>query len=638
MNKKQILTIISVIIFNYSFSQKISAVEEIDTIDISNVKISPIDLEDNDDFSTFEGLKNDKFNDVKVFFAGENHNYRYTNSRNQLKLLKYFNQTYGVNTLILEFGYSNGWLVNKYINSEADSNLLKVLESYTYKEYSDYYQGLRKYNLSLPDTSRITVLGIDVERFNNLSAKILSMLLPSGAPHDSILLSVESIRSLAAYLDSYQNDMIENVKNKDEEVDEDIFKFSLFKPESYYVSSTLFDIIEDYDKHVDLFKEYLGSNYETFNILINELKDKEKYEDYERQPQQHIYREFYMYNKMKKYISEHPNAKFFGQFGRCHVGQEMQDEACSWYVFNSIATRLNNSTLPDFKGKVLTIAYFYKDDDSYDEMLDGAGATRKIINKAFEDGTSGIIEVTSDTTLFGKFANQYNFMIANAIDKEAESEFLDIDDITPYDYSKKNAIFNIYGGPIFFKQNFDNLNNYFVANNYPKYSKPLTYNFGISMGEIGGIMVNYQASFTPEQTLNNTIDTTMARISGSSFTFSEGYDVLKSKYLLIVPTLRFSGATYQIEMLDAPEKINAQLDDFGGRKITTYTNPSFLIGGSIDILLRYKFIGIGSSVGYDFDVSNKKWLNGSGNKIDTSPEFSHSNFFYNVNLFMSFNF
>lgn len=636
MKKTILLLTLSLLNFAFAQAQSIKSVEEIDTLDISNVKIAPIDFEDNEDYSTFELFKTEKSSQARVFFAGENHNYRYTNSKNQIKLFKFLNNTYGVNTLILEFGYSNGWIVNKYINSEKDSNLLELLENYTYKEYSDFYTNLRTYNLSLPDSMKLTVLGVDVERFYNLNAKILSMLLPSTTPHDSILISVESLRSLGSFLDKYQSNLISQSKESMEDT-EDEFKFSMFTPESYYISSTLYDIVEDYDKHIELFKSYLGENFESFNTLITELKDKEIYEDYERQPQQHVYRELYMYNKLKKYLIDNPNAKFFGQFGRCHIGQEIQDEACSWHLFNSIATRLNKSDLDQFKGKVVSFAYFYKDDITFDEMLENAGSTRKIINRSLEKDSTSVIEINNDSLIFGNFAMLYDFIIVNSIDKDSETENLDIKDIAPYTYERK-AIFNIYGGPVFFKQDFSNLNNFFSSNNFQQYSKPLSYNFGFGMGEIGNIMINYTFSVTQEQTLKNPLDTAIAKISGSAFCISEGFDVFKSKYFLLVPNIRFSGATYTIEMSDAPEKLNPKLDEFGGIETNTFTNPSFLLGGAVDFIIRYKFIGLGSSVGYDFDVSNKKWLNSSANKIDSSPEFSHSNFFYNVNLFLSFNF
>ncbi len=77
----------------------------------AQTNVSTLDIENNDDFSSFSMLDS-VVKDYSVFFTGENHNFRTSNYKLQLKMLKYLNKNCGVRHLFLEFGVSRGWLVN----------------------------------------------------------------------------------------------------------------------------------------------------------------------------------------------------------------------------------------------------------------------------------------------------------------------------------------------------------------------------------------------------------------------------------------------------------------------------------------------------------------------------------------------
>ena len=75
----------------------------------------------------------------RLYFSGENHTYQTSNLKLELKLLKYFHQNHGVNTLLLEFGNVTGWLVNEYIVT-GEEKLEKALKINFSKNFVNYFK------------------------------------------------------------------------------------------------------------------------------------------------------------------------------------------------------------------------------------------------------------------------------------------------------------------------------------------------------------------------------------------------------------------------------------------------------------------------------------------------------------------
>src|SRR5690606_35468034 len=158
-------------------------------------KVVDLDIEKNDDFSSFQILDS-AAKDKMVFFTGENHNFRTSNYKLQLKMLKYLYKNFGVNHLFLEFGISRGWLVNNYVQT-GDSSLYTILKKYSYDEYTMLYKELMLFNKTLPADKKIMIHGIDIERSYSTPIKVLSMLLPDRKAPKSIELNIEALKSLA---------------------------------------------------------------------------------------------------------------------------------------------------------------------------------------------------------------------------------------------------------------------------------------------------------------------------------------------------------------------------------------------------------------------------------------------------------
>ena len=164
---------------------------------------SALNLKDDNDFTGFE-LYKDSLENYSIFINGENHLYTKSNAALQLKMLKYLHQNADVKTLLLELGWSRGYIITKYIQT-GDSTLLPAIKNYSWQYYAKMVESLKLYNDSLPQDQKISVVGIDVERFNNMAVKAMQMQMPKRGfktPHDSIEMSIESLEALDFYLET----------------------------------------------------------------------------------------------------------------------------------------------------------------------------------------------------------------------------------------------------------------------------------------------------------------------------------------------------------------------------------------------------------------------------------------------------
>lgn len=118
----------------------------------------------------------------RFFFVGEEHRHR-INSRLQLAFLLYLHQRAGVRNLIVEGGYSTGFLLNQYLTTGDSGILQKVLTNIPVcpEDQMALFRQLYHYNQAQPDSLRIRVMGIDLDHSPELSLQVLHTLLPAEA-------------------------------------------------------------------------------------------------------------------------------------------------------------------------------------------------------------------------------------------------------------------------------------------------------------------------------------------------------------------------------------------------------------------------------------------------------------------------
>ena len=618
------------VFLNTGLAQRFNAVNDEDTLNLASLNMQALQIKNLNsiDLKIFDSLALSH----NVFFIGENHTYRSANSDLQLAFIKYLNEKAGVRHIIMEFGFARSWLVNQYINS-SDTSLSEVLRLYSYKEYADYYEKLRQLNLSLPLDKRLSTYGIDIERFNHTPLKVLSLLLPKKEVPDSIALAVESLKGIAGYLDNYQKKRKENktlLKSRSK------YRLDYSYSRSFNSEKTARLLVNDFIKHENYFKEYLSKDtFALFKKIIGELKDQIRYEEYERTPFQHVFREQYMYNKFTDYAKLNPNSKFFGQFGRCHVAAQMQDNPCNYFSFKSITSRINSSNNPWFRNKVAAIAYFYVDDESYERSIETGGKVQQVFNRAKELDTIVAIEVMNDTVLFGDFHSYYDFLIFDRRTKyESSSEYEEEDWV---DESEGN--FSIFFAYQRHQHDLSTLNNFLIDKSYSALTSDFNkLVFGIEINSTPGFCFNWSGFASLNQESHGSLDTTTLTYQNGGMTMDFGWNFFSSKYFLLKPMLGFGFSASRLSISESDYKSTKTKDFFGGNDVENFMTTSFIIDPGLEMILKWKLLGIGIKSGYIVSPFKSHWRNSSGEVIPVSPKFTSNGFYLQAGLYLMFDF
>lgn len=557
--------------------------------------VSNLDVDNNDDFSSFSILDS-ILEDYRVFFIGENHVFRHSNQQLQLKMFRYLYYNAGVRTLLLEFGYSSGWLMNKYIQS-GDTALYQIFDDYAYKAWAEFVMNLAEFNLSLDSNDRIEVIGIDVERFKTIPLKVLALQIPEDKPIPSeISLSVESLISLVRYLDK---------QAKDDEQEDYFFSY-----QTYDVSNHVNLFVEEYDSLRSYYKEYLDPEaFIVFDSTMVSLKHHLIYEDYKdkRLAQGFIYRERYMYDQFTRVLHQNPEGKFFAQFGRCHVGKVLQEEACTWHNFNSVAKRINTSPDTTINGMVCSIGTFYPNSESYEDESDEIDRLDDIVAMAGDDGLT-LIGMAEGNEVFDQLRGMYQFVIINqntpADEMEAEED--DMWDGLVEELSPSGA-FRIGLGYTLRRTDFRQLNT--AISLYPGASSFITENTELS-ADFG---YNSNGFFTllgyrqmlPQKILNGDLE--VMRLGRWGAYYSLGVGNLERRVgFSAQANFAYERMNLSIDESNNPSAVGTSL--FGDPLKSAYHRNAFTIGGQIGYHVNLlKVVPIELFAGYNLDVTSPKW-------------------------------
>lgn len=623
--KKNLLFLLVIISVSVS-AQRFKTLTKSDTIDYSKVKFQALKYMTEYNYSSFSIFDSTALKS-NVFFIGENHEYRKANTQLQISFIKYLQKKTGLRHIVMEFGFSRGWLVNNYINS-VDSSYSEILKLYSYPEYFNYYRELRNFNLSLPDSARLSVYGIDIERFHDTPFKALSLLLPKTTPPDSIALSIESLQGIAAAIDAFLKE--NKLKKTDSDNDRGFVNFNY---RLYSSEKTANSLVDDFLIHEKYYDEYLGDScFLLYKRIILQLKEEAVYRKFEKQPQQYVLREQTMYKNILNYIAIHPNEKIFGQFGRCHIASEKQDSPCNWYDFKSLVSRLNSTNTPWLFGKVCSIAYFYNGDITFTKSIGENGFTKEILNYAADIDTIIAIKLNNDSAYFGEFSRYYNFIIYDSRALEISSEPKDIE--VENDDISGNISINI--GFQNLNQDFTSLNNYFVSQGFgPLSTNSTKLILGFQFNRIQRFSFNIYGFGLLNQNIKNTLDTTNMEFSGGGFMMDFGISVLPSKVIFLKPLIGFGLSSYSILLNQSDAKQKPRLDLFSNNHIEKFSLLNFVIDPGLELIIKLKFIGIGLKTGYQWSPKSY-WYNIDRKKIGQSPELQSSGFYIQGNWYFMF--
>lgn len=589
-----------------------------------------LDVENNNDYSSFAALDSAYLSQFSVFFTGEDHRYLKSNSQLELKMFKYLHKTAGVRVFMMEFGYSLGYAANKYVQT-GDSNVLDLLDRHTYDEYFELFKGLRDFYDSLPDNEKFSLVSVDLEREPVYPVKMLESLMPEdGTPHDSIKLHIESLKAISEYHD------YESAKNENEEEGDEYDYEGIEKPADdsaytkVYVNTrfTVELVIENYKKHKEKYQAYLGSNFNLFEAEIKNIEDFFVYDSYEGAAHQYIFRENYMEQNVKALITQNPQNKIFGQFGRCHTQRSREKEDCSYFYFNSLATRLNNTVGSPLEGKVFSCAIFYPAmfDFMDDNVSINTGLDSLISNT--ELNTISLTVLNNDDPAFAQLSKRFNAVIINYNENDENSaetieETMDISSLFDPNNKERMMFLGTAGAK---GMNIANLNNRLKTDFNPSVQF-YGFEFNFSKNRSYSLINRFVWFSTETRNIN---DSTSIALSGFSINFLYGGDLIKSNTVDFILSAGYGYERWEMQTIESLTD-ESRKDVFGSDRTTTYVNPGMFLNAMADLRIHKGGFTFGVYGGYQLDLSNQKWRTAGKINSDT-PKFSLSSYTIGANI------
>lgn len=352
MKRRIVLLIIAIImIFNFtscansdkSENGEVSLKQYYKYLDKNNVQI---DLEDNEDYSSFKLLKDDLKNN-ELFLIGEVHDIK-DNAKVFLKFLKYLKQETNFKYLVEEDEYLYSIYKNKYLQTGDENYLNKFVNKKRRPEKHEMWKEIYRYNKTLKDEDKIQVVAIGIDGFG-AESYLIDML------KDKKYEEVEEDLSILKELYEIMN-LDENTP--DEELEKQFDKYKNKLPV----------LVEKIYKNKKLYEDILKEEAFDFFMLIDNLKNTIEVYDGNifSSDLAHMKREEKLYENFEKIYNHYPKGKYFGQFGLGHIYKEETTNR-AWLAEDI------NEKIPELKDKILSIALFYK--NSYSARAEDILAT-----------------------------------------------------------------------------------------------------------------------------------------------------------------------------------------------------------------------------------------------------------------------
>lgn len=274
-----------------------------------------------------KGIDNKTFGnaDYRVFLAGEYHA-QTKGYQSKKMLIQYLHENQDVDYLICELGMGQGFLLDDYIQTGNEENLIFMMEelegtlAYTQDEYQ-FWKWLYDYNQQQPENDKLHIIGLDIEFQKKTSARGLSLLL------DNSVTPAEEIQPL-----------IERIKESD--------------------GTAVKEFPQTLEKYPEQMKEVFGENFPWAEQYAKNVAATNQFYDWmeEGKTNFHQIRDDKMTDNLFFAMEQLPeNAKFFGQFGAEHI---LQSEMITTFVlqenYNRFAMQLQEDDSP-VKGEVCSI-------------------------------------------------------------------------------------------------------------------------------------------------------------------------------------------------------------------------------------------------------------------------------------------
>ena len=559
-----------------------------------------LNIDSTDDYSGFEVLEEDLANHT-VFFSGENHRYYNSNISLEEKTFRYLHTHAGVNVFLLEFGAATEWLVDKYFET-GDTAYLEQMSYPPFHEYQPLFKRLYEYWVAQPEDKRFDVEGIDREGSQELAVEVLVELMPETRAPDSILIHTDALRLLRGY-------------TREQRIGAD-GDGPMYGNSYGGGTGTLKQFYRNFRANEALYQEYLGDAFVDFEKVAESLHTDLVIEDYEEVNalQSVSYREEYMYQEFLKLREEYPEGKFFGQFGRCHVSQGIENNYCGFYTLNTLCKRIAHSEDPYLKDKVLSIAVYYPNSSDQTRSNMSEVGFDDLLESAPDDEIS-IGKVDTAKHLFSDIIDDFSYLIVNRL-PVAEAIFGDGDEVEEY-FEDSYFIFNNFD----FKGSlatFDlgSLNQQLYGSSDGLNPQIPSVGVSYSYHDHPGLFAQSSFTFFLPTTFEDS-DTSSSRLSGYMLKQHFGLDVYtKSRVLQIIPA---AGPAFGFMHLMTTGDKGTQEFALGDNTANRFFNFSYGLDATLDIRISVASINIGVQGGYFYDLSHPRWRV-NGNRLDNGAE------------------
>lgn len=310
-----------------------------------NLDVYPFKVYGNN-FSGYSDLPID-FDQKRIVLIGEKHRKK-GNYPTLLKTFKYLHQHHQYSELIIEYGPSMSWLINKYLN--GDDEAYRILDQYVFTEdeFFIWLKALRKYRFK---TSHFEVHGIDLELQEPVAVKVLNLLHPHQNYPDALKDELNKMDRLLGKLVIDRNDY---------------HKFNVNFVKFFY----------SYKKS---FQSFLGDKFEMYEKIVRGIDRGLQYRTWRLEDinKAYHYREHFLFHNVKGILDQDPTSKALAQLGQIHVMKSNVSKFIKLEEWKSLSMRLIEKEY-----SLISMTYLYtKLTNKYDEEVLGENYYQEVLRQ-----------------------------------------------------------------------------------------------------------------------------------------------------------------------------------------------------------------------------------------------------------------
>ena len=249
------------------------------------------------------------FDSYDVFLIGEQHGISETFDID-VSMIKYLYETQNVRTVLLEMGFADGQLINKYMETGNEEYLKNIFANlpgtYAYSNNNyQMYRDLYAFNLALSADAKITFIGIDVQHQAETALYYMNLLLPEGSVPDSIIDAVAGLEACTTSANPTWQSIAQSLK-------------------------------QAVDNHEADIRSYFADEYDNFFLALEGVYQGTEFYDFSDRPDE--YREEMMIQNFMTLHSRWNSRKAVALLGGAHVSLTSEDIG-----YTSFAEAINTS-------------------------------------------------------------------------------------------------------------------------------------------------------------------------------------------------------------------------------------------------------------------------------------------------------